>query len=473
MDKLNFTEKQFPSLSAVRTKFELESKNKKTSFVGNDKAIFHIPGNMTNTFLDTASGLNLKFKINLGSVTATNLSKFELALDKAGAFSCIKRMVIRQAGVTLTEIDNVNILACLMKSYEMNPLYCGNQGLLLEGLKQGAMGHVLEFERDDTGAQINPQLAILDVCVPLNFNVLSSSSQNIPLFGKAPIEVELTFEIANKIGAYILSVAENIALSNSIVTYTEMSLNGYFIQISDQAMSMINETHGGIYKIMSSNWTTTQDTINSGVKSVSSNIPINVSSLNRLLAVHREADLIMNEGDSVTNLSDYPLSLGHHIYPNIINYQIDIDGQKFPSLPVRRNANNTIYGDELIYELETADDNWNLFSGKSSFCARSGADDAFKYSPDAFLADFTSSGCPFGGVTSNVGSYASGYDFEVMNEGKSDIMYNGRSTVGSDMNYNVLMSASTATAMVIDYFGQHTVMMVLNTRGSGVFEYYQ
>jgi len=476
MAELDFRDKHKPSLNAVRTKFELESINKKTTYYGNDKLIFHIPSNMPNTFLDTAYGLNLKFKINLGSITASNSSKLLLVLDKAGAMSCINRIMVRQAGVVLTELSGANVLACLMKSYETNALYCGNQGLLLEGMKQQAQGAQLEFERNAAGAQITPERAVLDVCVPLNYTVLSSASQNIPLFSKAPIEIELTYEIANRIGAYELTVNpdETPAVVNTLVSYTEVKLQGYFIEISQQAMSMIDEAHGGIYKIVSNNWTNVQDIVEANVKSFSSNIPVNVSSLNRVLAVHRDSTKIKNEGDIVDSAdATYPLSLGHHIYPDIDTYQFNIDGEKFPSVPVRINPNDSISGDEFSYQLENTDDSWGLYASKSSLCAKSGASNTFKFNSLSFVSGFASAGHPWGGDSTNIASFASGYDFEIMNEGKADKMYNGRSTVGSQFNYNVFLDNGTDDPLYIDYFAQHTVMLILNKRGAGVFEYYQ
>lgn len=472
MDKLNYTSKKSPSINVDVSRFQNEPLQKKTSYVGGDRITFRIPGNMANSFLDSKYGLHLKGKVNLNSVTNAVSSQFYLALDKPGVASCINAINIKMGGVTIP-YDNYNINQCNISDLESNPLYRGNQGLLLEGTTSFAEGTTLLFERNGSGDQITPEKAILEFSLPLH--TVLSTDQPIPLFGSSPIDIEIVFEEAAKIGAYQYdSVAggDDQTIINSLVSYTEIELHGNYLIFSDQAMNEINAMHGGLYELHSTNWYHSTDTLPSGTTQFTSPISANVSSMKRILVSHRNSDLIMANNRTITEgVSSDSLSLGHHIN-DLKQWHFEIDGVSYPSNPVRNVNGTTTRGGGMFYELMNADDKFGIVSSGCSLGAPVGWSSAIQFSHAPFTLDQTADGSPFGGsIGYRVGSYLSGYNFEVMNHGKSRSMRDGMSTIGSTFDYHGIYNSSATNDVVVDYFVQADVKLVLDTRGSNVLTY--
>ena len=259
MDKLYFVDKVSPSINVEKQRFRNFPRQKKTVYLGNELISFRIAGNMANTFLDPKFGLNLKGKLNLLSISAGANSSFNLVLDKAGVASGIKNITVKMGGVSV-QYDEYAVLQCIMKDLESNTLYCANQGLLLEGLKQQAQGQTLAFTRDGAGAQTLPERATLDFCLPLH--TLLETDQPIPLFGSAPIEIDILLQDSSRLGAYqfVETNANNPNIDNTVCNYTELELLGNYIIFSDQVMAEINRLHGGVYELHATNWYHAGDT---------------------------------------------------------------------------------------------------------------------------------------------------------------------------------------------------------------------
>lgn len=472
MDKLIYTSKKSPSINIDISRFQNKPLQKKTSYVGGDRLKFRVPGNMANTFLDNNYGLMLKGKINLQTIsTDAVVSTFDLVLDKPGAASCIKDIYINIGGVTIP-YEAYNINQCNISDLESNPLYRANTGLLLEGTTAYAEGTKLQVRRQADGSvsDENAPKSILEFCIPLH--TILSTDQLIPLFGSAPIEIEIVLEDAGKIGAYQYTQTDgpDKTITNDIVTYTDIELQGQYIIFSDQAFNAINNMHGGLYELHATNWYHSQDTIDAGTKQFVSQINATVSSMKRILICHRNSDLILSNGRTLAQgVSTESLSLGHHIN-DLKQWHIELDNVSYPNTPVK-NMTGTTYGGPMFYELMNADDKFGVVSSGCSLGAPSGWSEAIEFSHAPFNLDQTATGTPYVETAHNIGSYLSGFNFEVMNHGKSRSMRDGLSTIGSDFNYHATFNTAATNDVVIDYFVQADVKLILDTRGSNVMTY--
>jgi len=472
MNKIDFRDKVSPSINVEKTKFIIDPRQKKSSYLGLETVSFRIPANMANTFLDTKTGLCLKGKINLLDIVGNATSRMDLVLDKAGVASCISSINIKIGGVSMS-YNNYNIAQCIFKDLESNSLYCGNQGLLLEGLKQQAEGITLEYELDAQSAQVNPEKAVFDFCLPLH--TLLETDQPIPLFGSAPIDIDIVLEDTCKIGAYQYTEAAlpagTVNIENDNVNFTDLQLLGNYIMFSDQVMREIDNLHNGVYVLHSTAMYHSSDTIPSNATTFSSSIGVSVSSMKRILVSHRDTGKILASGRTLAQgASTESLSLGHRVN-GLNNWNFDIDGVSYPTNPVRNVNGTTTQGGGMFYELMNSDDKYGVLSSSGSLAVSSGSTNDVRCSVVPFTLNMTSSGTPYGGSGYNVGSYITGYNFEVLNHGKSRSMRDGLSTTGSSFNYEGKFVTALPRDMRVDYFIQADIKLVLDTKGSNVLTY--
>jgi len=467
----NFNNLANQSPTVNRVKFKKSPLQKKAIYNCGEKITFKLDGRQVNTQLDQKFGLHLRGRISIASPTDTALSKFELVLDKAGVSSCIKTLYQNMAGYSVVT-QNYNLLACIMKDLETHPLYAGNDGLLLEGMTQKANGITLEYELDADSDLINPEKTYYDFCIPINFNALSNSKSNIPLVSQTSIDLDLILEDAWAVGAYKLVIGggapvENVVIDNdNIVTFSDITLEGYNVVFSENVYRSIENLYGGVHRLPSTQWFHAQSIITTGSSGFSELIPISVSSMKRILVTHRDATKVKSNASTVASGTHTDtLSLGHHVNP-IKEWQFSIDGQAFPSQPVRG-------WQDSFYELMKADDKWGVITNSCSLTCQSGTNGTFDMSRIPFNLSMNSTGSPVDGADYDVGSYKTGYNFENMNHGVSAKMMDGYSTKDSDMYYTVTLTEPLPNDLIVDYFVQADVEYVLNMsrQGSKTFEY--
>ena len=113
---LDFTQIRERSLKAQRTRVKIDPTNNKTFFNSNSLIQFRLPANVQNTYMDWSNEWSLQFKFVLNDIfsLAGSASETTLNLDKAGVSSIIKKVVFRQAGQVLSEINDYGVLACIM-----------------------------------------------------------------------------------------------------------------------------------------------------------------------------------------------------------------------------------------------------------------------------------------------------------------------------------------------------------------------
>lgn len=474
METLDYKTIPQPSFQIKKTKLELSPHNMKPDYIGRNKVNFRYPFNQVNSYLQEEYGMLCKIDIKLQKAKVPTVgAELKLTLDKAGILSCIENVGIKIGGGAKVTVEHVNLLSCTMNSIENDPLYDANAGNLMEATTGGAQGMALKQSVGATTTDFIETYSSATCCFQIPFTSLSNTHQNIPLFSKAPIEVEIEFAEGAMVGSfeYKDTASANQILTddlNDLVKYSNVRLESYVIEVSDQVQRGIHDIYGGIYVLNSTTWSHSDDIIPTGTSSIASIIPIGVKSMKRVFVVHRDNLKIQLSSRKITEADlDYPLSLGHQINPKIDHYHFELDKENHPTQPVKG-----IQG--AVYELLRADDKCGKHHN-TALGTKGGASENFHFSKNRlenpFSLDLGSSGTP-NKSGYNIGSYVSSMNFETMNFGRTSSILDGVDTNGLNLIYHCKTTAPLAADVRLDFFVEHDTQMVLNMNSTQIFEYY-
>jgi len=453
-------EDKTPTLNAMRSRFELQEASKRATNTGGDVLVFDLPYNLQNTYLDNAENLSLQTDITLNSIFTESNTNFTLTFDKCGCHSIIESYRITCGGVNYSNLPNYAGLSCVMRELDMDNFSAGNEGMLLTGTTQNMCGVFLRYSQDGSGP-INPQFTTLSVKLPLNFSFFANCRQNFPLFGFAPLRIEITLNAACRVGAYNFTGVAQHPITNSLISYTNTKLVGYNIELSQSAQNMVEQSNGGIYTINSYNWANYSQIIDSNLTTISSIIPTHVSSLVRILTTIRDSGKIATlNSNTIANGGSF--ANGHFINP-VTEYYYDIDGQQFPEMGIKIKGQGAVAFKGLLL----ADDALNIQDSTSCILSYGEPSIDHIFDINAFTYSFGASGSPYD-VDGDIGSFISGYNFESSNTHHSHSMNDGISTRGSIVQYNANCNALTRS-VVVDHYCQYNVILTMNIKAGGIF----
>ena len=460
---LDFTQIRERSLKAQRTRVKLDPTNNQSAFESNSLIQFRLPENVQNTYMDWSNEWSLQFKFVLNDIfsLAGSASETTLNLDKAGVSSIIKKVVFRQAGQVLSEINDYGVLACIMKDLQVSQTHAGNTGALLEGTTLTAIGQQLSSTKTDANVYTKWEGTF---CILLSYNCFGNSNKMIPLFGLAPIEIDIELYPAYKVGGWNGkrgNLRPSLVIPDSAFELRDVMLTGYYVELSPNAQALISQSVNNQYQISSNNWRVSNVVIEKDATSVNEIIPINVSSLERVLISHRK---IVNETSTTTNAIFTPCSLGNRYYPLLEQYQVFINGQPFPERPVKMNGNLAEAMTELLMsEHRLNDTNYS----SNSFLANKQSDNGLKISDDAYRLPHDEAT----GLNIGVGSFLIGTNFSTLNVGISDAVFGGVSTVGSIVNYRGSYGAGGIGSQTeLTFCSEYEVVLHLDMNSTGVFQ---
>ena len=459
---LDFTQIRERSLKAQRTRVKLDPTNNQSAFDSNSLIQFRLPANVQNTYMDWSNEWSLQFKFELkniytfaGVVTETSLN-----LDKAGISSIIKKVSFRQAGQVLSEINDYGILACIMKDLQVSQTHAGNTGALLEGTTVTAIGQQLDSTKTAQNVYTNWEGTF---SIPLSYNCFANSNKMIPLFGLAPIEIDIELYPAYKVGGWNGkrdNATPSLVIPDSAFQLKDVMLTGYYVELSPSAQALIAQSVNNQYQISSNNWRVSNVTIEAGATSVNEIIPINVSSLERVLISHRK----IVDSTSTTDTTDFtPCSLGNRYYPLLEQYQVFINGQPFPERPVKMTGTLAEAMSELLMtEHRLSDTNYS----SNSFLASDVATNSLLVFDNVYNMPHNEAT----GVSGGIGSFLIGCNFSTLNVGISDAVFGGISTVGSIVNYRGNYTAGGIGSQTqLTFCSEYEVVLHLDMNSTGTF----
>ena len=459
---LDFTQIRERSLKAQRTRVKIDPTNNKTFFNSNSLIQFRLPANVQNTYMDWSNEWALQFKFELKNIYtfASVVTETSLNLDKAGISSIIKKVSFRQAGQVLSEINDYGVLACIMKDLQVSQTHAGNTGALLEGTTLTALGQQLSSTKSAQNVYTNYEGTF---SIPLSYNCFANSNKMIPLFGLAPIEIDIELYPAYKVGGWNGkrdNATPSLVIPDSAFELRDVMLTGYYVELSPSAQALIAQSVNNQYQISSNNWRVSNVTIEAGATSVNEIIPINVSSLERVLISHRK---IVNETSTTDNTDFTPCSLGNRYYPLLEQYQVFINGQPFPERPVKMTGKLAEAMTELLMtEHRLSDTNYSSNSFRASDVATNSLltiDNIYNIPHDEAT-----------GISGGIGSFLIGCNFSTLNVGISDAVFGGISTIGSIVNYRGSYTAGGIGSQTqLTFCSEYEVVLHLDMNSTGVF----
>ena len=429
-----------------------------TEFSPGQTIQFDLPANLAGSYFNS-NQCYLKFKF-------TN-SGGAVDLDRCGALGLIRRVQISTSGAQIADIDRYNTLACAMLDADASQEWKTSVGAKLMGTTGNLRGEFIDA------------LGTRDFCVPFVLNPLSQTTPHrmIPLFSLSSLQIRLTLDDAATALHHHGGAAANYGLS-------EVEMVMMITELSAGAQAQIDAMTGGNYQILCTSWIHSSASIPQNVTSVTANLGFSMSSLERVVVAITPTD---------TENATGAYSLGNRCSMGLSEYSLLINSEQYPARPIVVGGQ----GAEALAEMLISDHSLVDFSrgnglqngyapvsgtalagapGFSSFANIS--PNRASNAPDPFsLTAAQATGLSPGVVAtaavpahSDVGTFLAAIELEsAISDGRSSHIYSGISTLASTVQLLLRFNAQTTAGATAHCFANFTVLLSLNTRGTGVY----
>lgn len=438
----------------------------KTSFNPGETIFLDLPSNLSGTFMDM-SQTYIRFKVTYnGGAGQVN----KMCLDKCGAYGFLQRVACITSGQQIFDLNNYNVLVAAFMDTDASNDWKANAGNVLVGTTASTC-HGESLQIADAGSVTRTY------CLPFILNPFALQKKLVPLFSLDSLRFRLTLEtLVNSI----------IVSAGAVASYqlNDVELISYFTELSPSAMSQLDSITGGVYNLLCPSYSNTQATMTAATTNLTTVLGIAVSSLERILVIHRPTASAVAGG----------ASLGARITNNIQTAQFFINSEAFP----QRNVSVDDMAAEPLAEFLIADHALSDFSRAScvqNFNVSSGSAAAFSYNVfDGSLYNKVNRDLAAGAAilpannawnnavgtglalgmadadtVTTVGSFILAIELETgCSAGRSDRLYSGISTISSVVQYKGTYTANSIAA-TLDFFAQFTVLLTLNMRQTGVW----
>lgn len=443
-ESLNYASQKRRSVASRSYRVKISPVNGQ-NFTAGQTINIDLPSNLAATYLNW-NQCYLKFK-----VTPTGNA---MTLDKAA--SCfISRVQCMTAGAQIFDCPNWNVLMNLLLDTDSGPGYKAGYGNILMGTRGS----------DPAGEEVAADISRV-FCVPFTLHPFGMSTPHrlMPLSSSAPVQFKLT----------LASIQEAIyaATAPSALTFEEVELVCVFTELSAAAQQQVDQMNGGQYNMLANSWQAISTTMAASATAVTANVGISVSSLERVLVVHRP---------TTSSTGQTFFSQSNRISNGLSEWSLLVNGEQFPQRAIKVED----AGAECIAEFLLSDHSLVNFDKQSSFnvavallggVGYNGLDTVSvgKVAPTPYTLDAaTATGVTPGSATTagTIGSFFAGLELETgLSDGRSQRLYSGISTISSTVNYRGIYAGGTSTvAAEITFFLAYTVMLSLNARGTNVW----
>lgn len=444
----------------------------KTSFSPGETIFLDLPSNLSGTFMDmTQTYIRMKVTYTNTSTGAGAGAVAKVALDKPGAYGFFQRVACITSGQQIYDLNNYNVLAGALMDTDASNDWKANAGNVLVGTTAATChGEVVQIANNGSVTRT--------YCLPFILNPFAMQKKLVPLFSLDSLRWRITLEsLANSL------IQESIGAYNTFsIAFSEVELITYFTELSPSAMAQLDSLTGGVYNLLCPSYSNTQATMSANTTVLNQVLGIAVSSLERILVIHRNSSAI-SDVDSQ--------SLGARITNGIQTAQFFINSESFP----QRNVQIDDMGAEALAEFLIADHALSDFTrcgGVQNFNVSKAQYGAYNiYSAalyntvnrdltagGAFSADNNAwnnatgagdtTGLTDADALTNVGSFVLAIELETgCSAGRSDRLYSGISTISSVVQFKGTYSG--AVAATLDFFAQFTILLTLNMRQTGVW----
>ena len=430
-----------------------------TEFVQGQTVQFDLPANLAGSYFNS-NQCYLKFKFeNTGD---------DVDLDRCGALGLFRRMQISTSGAQIADIDRYNTLACAMLDADASQEWKTSVGAKLMGTTGNLRGEYVAAA------------STRDFCVPFVLNPLAQTTPHrmIPLFSLSSLQIRMTLDDAATALHY------HAAGGTETFKIKEVEMVMMITELSAGAQAQIDAMTGGNYQILCTSWIHSSASIPAAVTSVTANLGFSMSSLERV---------VIAITPTATENATAAYSLGNRCSMGLSEYSLLINSEQYPARPIVVGGQ----GAEPLAEMLISDHSLADFSrgnglqngyapiagttvvggpGFSSFANIS--PNIGSNAPDPYLfsaADATglspglvaTAALP---VASDVGTFLAAIELEsAISDGRSSHIYSGISTLASTVQLLMRFNAATAAGATAHCFANFTVLLSLNTRGTGVY----
>ena len=320
-----------------------------SSFSGSQTINLDLPGNVQNTFFDFGSSY-LKLRLTNNDGAALKLE------GGCGIYGMIKKIEIVTGGNVISTIDEYGALVDKFLTSDAAQQFKINTGAVLAGTASGKF----------TGTTIAAG-ASQTFCVPLVLTPLFNSAKYIPAFSRDQIRMRITLNSAAS-GTIGAATDAELAIDN-------VEFNCYMVELSNDAMRMVNDMTGGQYNIVVNDFRHAASTVAAAATTLNAVVGFSFSSLNRVIVLHRPQATI-NAAATV--------SVGNRGTALLQELNVLVNGEQYPQRPIKDLGVTATGGAEPLAEALIADRSLGYFGHDSStgtaaaFCiaAPAGAADA-------------------------------------------------------------------------------------------------
>lgn len=438
-ESLNFPNQKRRSVASRSYRVKISPNNGQTFSAGQTVNV-DMPSNLAGTYVNW-NQCYLKFKVTPSGACV---------LDKGGASGFISRVQCQTSGAQIFDLPNWNVLMAILMDMDSSPAYKAGVGNVLMGTHGG--------KQSGDGLTTDART----FCVPFVLHPFGMSTPHrlMPLFSSSPVQFKIVLEDAAK--AVVSAAPVTLA-------FTEVELVCVFTELSPGAQAQVDQMSGGMYNILAASYQNVGTTMTAASTSVTANLGISVSSLERIIVCHRP---------SATLSTTTVYGLGHRIKNYLTEYSIFINGEQYPARPVKVEDKCA----EALAEYLLSDHSLVNFDKQSSFQIAVGGNTSLIKSNGLDGNSVLSAPLePYiddegGGIeatttagVSTIGSFITAVELETgLSDGRSQRLYSGVSTISSTVNYRGVYE-NTSVAAQIDFYAQFTVLLSLNTRGTNTW----
>lgn len=425
------------------------------NFLEGQTVQFDLPSNLAAQYYNF-NQLYLRVKVvTAGAVT----------LDRNGIYNIIKRLTIQTAGSQLCDIINYNSLVCAFIDLQASHEWKASSGAIMCGMTGDSLvGETI------AGGAANARV----FCLPLPLNILASTTPHrlVPSFSLSNIQVRI--QLAAGVEAFV-----GAAAGDCVYSISEPEIVCMMTQLSPGAQAQIDAANNGVYNILALNYMNAQSSMDANATTVNATLGFSMSSLERILVLHRKSDAANGTFDKFSN---------SRIRNNLTEYSFLINSEQYPQRPILVDSN----GSEVMAETLISDHRLTDFSRGTNVnvglaavgTLGVGTSDLSGVAPDVVktksytLSNADADGSTPGSSTtagnsatpSDIGTFIAGCEFESsLSDGKSSHIYSGISTIASTVQYKGVYTAGTVAAQ-LDFFAVYTCLLSLDMKGLGVYQ---
>ena len=429
-----------------------------TGFAAGTTVQFDLPANLAGSYFNS-NQCYLKFKL-------TN-SGGPVDLDRCGALGIFRRMQISTSGAQIADIDRYNTLACAMLDADASQEWKTSVGAKLMGTTGNLRGEHLAAG------------ATRDYCVPFVLNPLSQTTPHrmIPLFSLSSLQIRMTLDDAATALHHHGGAAANYRID-------EVEMVMMITELSAGAQAQIDAMTGGNYQILCTSWIHSSASIPNGSTAVTANLGFSMSSLERV---------VIAITPSATEIATGAYSLGNRCSMGLSEYSLLINSEQYPARPIlvgdqaAEPLAEMLISDHSLADFSRGNGLQNGFApvagttvvgipGFTSFANISPNQGSNAPDPFTFTAAEATGLSPgvvataAEAVASDVGTFLAAIELEsAISDGRSSHIYSGISTLASTVQLLMKFSGGAGAAATAHCFANFTVLLSLNTRGTGVY----